>query len=382
MYKILTLNKISSIGTDCLCPDKYTIVNEEASPDGILLRSASMHEMELPESLKAVARAGAGVNNIPLDKCADQGIVVFNTPGANANAVKELVLCSIFLASRKIVQGINWTQSLNGQEGVAKLVEKGKGDFVGPEIKGKKLGVIGLGAIGTLVANDAVHLGMEVYAYNRTLNANVGLKLNPQIHLTDIETIVKTCDYISLHIALTPETKHMFNADTFNKVKKGVRILNFSRNELVDNEALKKALEDNTVSSYVIDFPTEDVLGVDNIITIPHLGASTPESEDNCAYMAATQIAEYLEKGNIVNSVNYPDCSMAYTGNKRICVLGKGLSVDNITSFVKEAGNTISAMVNASKGEYSYTIIDVSENEVKDMSGLKNIAGVTGYRVI
>lgn len=382
MYKVLTLNKISPIGTNCFSSDKYSIVNEESNPDAIMLRSFNMHETELSQNLLAVARAGAGVNNVPVEKCAEKGIVAFNTPGANANAVKELVLCGLLLASRKVVQGINWAQSLKGQGDVAKLVEKGKGDFVGPEITGKKLGIVGLGAIGILAANAACDLGMEVYGYNPRLTAEKAIKLNPKVQITsDLDVILKNCDYISLHQPLKAETKYAFNEEAFAKMKDGVRILNFARNELVCNDAIKKAIETGKVASYVIDFPTEDILGIENIIAIPHLGASTPESEDNCAYMAANQLINYIENGNIVNSVNYPDCELAKSGNTRICILGKGFAIDEITSAVA-AGNKITNMIHKSNDTYSYAMIDIAESKVESIDKITDISGVIKVRTL
>lgn len=380
MYKILALNKISSVGTDCLPKDKYEILSEEANPDGILLRSFAMHDMELPDSLLAAARAGAGVNNVPLDKCAEKGIVVFNTPGANANAVKELVIWGLLSASRKVVQGVNWAQSLKGQEGVDKLVEKGKGDFVGPEIMGKTLGIVGLGAIGKLVADAAIALGMKVVGYSPNVNAS---DFKPEVKLVgDIASVVSECDYLTLHLPLNSETKYMFNEEMLNKAKDGLRVLNFARGELVCNEGMKKCLASGKVACYVIDFPNGDVLDTENIITIPHLGASTPESEENCAYMAAMQLKGYLEEGNIVNSVNYPNCSLDYTGKKRICVLSKKACPDALKEAIAGAGLTVADSVSKERGEYAYAIFDVAEGNVSDLSAVEAVANVIKVRVI
>ena len=376
MYKVLTLNKISPIGTDCLNKDKYEILNECDSPDGILLRSFDMHDYELPKSLLAIGRAGAGTNNIPSAKCSEKGIVVFNTPGANANAVKELVICGLLLSSRKVVQGINWANSLKGQTGVAATVEKGKGEFVGPEIMGKKLGVIGLGAIGMLVANAACALGMQVVGYDPHLSEEKAKKLSKDVKVVaDLDEIVTTSDYISLHVPLLDATKYMFNDEMFNKVKKSLKLLNFSRGELVCNDAVKKAIKDGKVSSYVIDFPTEEIIDVDGIIPIPHLGASSPESEENCAYMAAMQLKDYIEFGNIKNSVNFANCELEYTGKKRICVLTKGEALKKLDNVL------VSKFANSQKGEFGYSIFDIDE-EVVDISAIEAIEGVIKVRVI
>ncbi|MBQ1977174.1 MAG: 3-phosphoglycerate dehydrogenase, partial [Ruminococcus sp.] len=295
MFNILTLNKIAAIGTDRLGAN-YTIGDAVENPDAVLVRSASMHDMEMPESLLAIARAGAGTNNIPVDKCAEEGIVVFNTPGANANAVKELVIAGLFLASRDITGGIDWAKGLKGKGAeVGKLVEKGKSQFVGPEITGKKLGVIGLGAIGILVANAAVALGMDVYGYDPFLSVDAAWKLNKDIvHATTMDEIFKECDYITVHIPLNDKTKHTINADALAIMKDGVRILNYSRDGLVDSQALLAAIKSGKVAKYVTDFATDDILCEENVICMPHLGASTPESEDNCAVMAADEIKDYL----------------------------------------------------------------------------------------
>ncbi|MDR2903667.1 MAG: 3-phosphoglycerate dehydrogenase, partial [Clostridiales bacterium] len=321
MFQILTLNKISASGLSHLPKENFEITDATDTPDGVILRSFSMHDMALPKSLKAVARAGAGVNNIPIDKCSEQGIVVFNTPGANANAVKELVIAGLLLSSRRVVDGINWAQGLAGQTDVAKLVEKGKADFVGPEIMGKKLGVIGLGAIGVLVANACNSLGMEVYGFDPFVSVDSAWSISRGVHkAASLDEIYANCDYITVHVPFNKDTKGMIGAESIAKMKDGVRILNFARGELVDDTAIKAAVDAGKVSFYVTDFPNENLLGIKNIITVPHLGASSPESEENCAAMAAQELKEFLETGTIKNSVNFPNCDVPYTGRKRACI--------------------------------------------------------------
>ena len=373
MFKILTLNKISKTGLSHLPESKYEILSECANPDGILLRSFVMHEMELPKTLLAVGRAGAGVNNIPVDVCSSKGVVVFNTPGANANAVKELVIGGLILSSRKIYDGIVWCQGLNGTQGVAKAVESGKGEFVGPEIMGKKLGIIGLGAIGILTAHAAHALGMEVLGYSRTKKpANEAFR-----QVESIEEIFAECDYISLHASANADTKGMINAESINKMKNGVRIVNMARAELVNNNDIKAAIDSGKVACYVTDFPVDDVLGTKGIITIPHLGASTPESEENCAYMAAVQLKDYLETGSIVNSVNYPNVKLGEISGKRITVLHK--KVDGLLEKLDDVVKA-KAVASSYKGEYGYTVYDVPDALVADL--LKAVDGVLLVRVI
>ena len=384
MYKVLTLNKISKFGLNELPTDLYSVSDNETNPDAILLRSFKMHDMELPDSLMAVARCGAGVNNIPLEKCAEKGIVVFNTPGANANAVKELVLTALLISSRKIIDSYNWTQALT--ENVSANVEKGKSQFQGPEIKGKTLGVVGLGAIGALSANAAASLGMKVIGYDPYLSVKGALHLRTDVKYTkNLDEIFKECDYITVHVPLTDDTKEMFRKENFDKVKKGVRIINLARGELVNNQDMKEAIKNGIVSCYVTDFPNEELLGTENIITLPHLGASTPEAEDNCAVMAAEELREYMEYGNIVNSVNYPNCSLSYTGKKRLSVLHKNEPnvVASITSALGKDGINIDNMVNKSRNEYSCTIVDI-DSDFKDniISALKQVSGVIKLRVI
>ncbi len=376
MYNVLTLNKISKVGLAKLT-DNYNVADEMANPDAILLRSFKMHDMELPDSLKAVARCGAGVNNIPLDKCADKGIVVFNTPGANANAVKELVLTGLLLTSRNITGAYKWAQSLAGEEGIAAKVEKGKSNFAGPEIMGKTLGVVGLGAIGVLVANAAVALGMDVIGYDPYFSIKNALALDSRVKFTsNLDDIYAASDYITVHVPATPETTNMINAESLAKCKDGVRILNFARNELVDADAVKAGLESGKVSYYATDFPNENTVGVEGIITLPHLGASTPEAEDNCAAMAAEEMMEYLEKGNIVNSVNYPAVSAPMVeGCERICVLSKADAMDDVKNAISGA-----CQFNAkTRGNYGYTIADVKS---ADTAKVEAVDGVLGVRVV
>lgn len=361
MYNVLTLNKIAACGIDKL-GSNYSVSDNCENPDGIILRSFSMHEMELPESLKCVARAGAGVNNIPIEKCTEKGIVVFNTPGANANAVKELVILGLLLSSRKVVAGIEWAKTLSGKGAeVAKMVEKGKGSYVGPEIKGKTLGVIGLGAIGAMVANTAVELGMKVVGYDPFLTVDSAWRLSSSVvHATSIDEIYESCDYITLHIPATDATTGMINSETIGKMKQGVRILNFARGTLINDAHMAAALEEGKVACYVTDFPNDAVLSMENVVAIPHLGASTPESEDNCAIMAAKELKEYLENGNIKNSVNFPDCEMPRCG-ERIVVIHKNIPsmLANLSKIVSDKGINITNMLNKSKKENAYTIIDL-----------------------
>jgi D-3-phosphoglycerate dehydrogenase len=380
MYNILTLNKISAIGLENLPGERYSILNECKNPDGILVRSFKMHEFETGPNLLAVARAGAGTNNIPVLPYAEKGVVVFNTPGANANAVKELVVAGLILSSRKIIQGASWVQTQAKEPDLAKIVEKEKTRFAGPEIFGKKLGVIGLGAIGALVANAAYSLGMEVYGFDPFISVDAAWKLSVGVNKTvSIESIFSTCDYVSIHVPLNNETKKLFSDDTFSHIKPGLRLLNFSRGELIENDLLKKATADGRIAVYATDFPNPGLLGDENVIAIPHLGASTPESEENCAAMAAVQIREYIEFGNIINSVNFPDCSRPYTGRRRICALHRNVPnvVASLSRAVAERGVNIDNMTNKSKGDYAYTMLDVDgdlnggvENELQSIDGV------------
>ena len=386
MFNVQTLNKISKTGLSRL-GENYNIADDVQNPDAVLVRSASMHDMEMPESLLAIARAGAGVNNIPLDKCSEKGIVVFNTPGANANAVKELVLTGLLLSSRNVVDGIEWAKTLKGNgDAVGKMVEKGKSQFVGPEIMGKTLGVIGLGAIGILVANAAAALGMDVIGYDPFLSVNNALHISTKVqYVSTLDEVFAASDYITVHVPLTPDTKGVINADNIAKMKDGVRILNFSRADLAVSTDVLKALADKKVSAYVTDFATDDILGEDGVIAIPHLGASTPESEENCARMAADEIKDFLENGNIKNSVTLPNVSMARSGAARVCVIHKNIPnmISSVCAKISESGNNIEAMANQSKKDYSYMILDVA-NDVTDatVDAIKAIDGVIRVRVI
>ena len=386
MYNIQTLNKIAACGTDLLDKSKYAISDDAANPDAILVRSAAMHDMELGSNLLAIARAGAGTNNIPIDKCSERGIVVFNTPGANANAVKELVICGLLLASRKIVPSTSWIETLKGKgDEVSKLVEKGKSQFVGPEIMGKKLGVIGLGAIGILVANAAASLGMEVYGADPFLSVNNALMLSRSVHyVKSNDEIFDKCDYITLHVPATPDTKGMINAETISKMKKNVRLLNFARGDLVDDKAVLDALASGGMACYVTDFATDALIGAENVIAFPHLGASTPESEDNCAVMACQEVADYIENGNIKNSVNLPNMEMAITGSAKICVIHKNVEgvINNITSPVSALGLNIENMQSKSKKDYAYTCLDVSGNPAGIEEKIKVVPHVISVRVV
>ena len=386
MFNVLTLNKISPAGLNRL-GDSYTCGGTVEQPDAVLVRSASMHEMELPQNLLAIARAGAGVNNIPVDKCSEKGIVVFNTPGANANAVKELVLCGLLLSSRKVAAAIDWAKGLKGKgDEVGKLVEKGKSSFVGPEIQGKTLGVIGLGAIGVLVANAAIGLGMDVYGYDPYISVDGAWGLSSSVnHALSLDEIYAHCDYITIHVPLNNDTKNMINTESIAKMKDGVRVLNYSRGGLVNNADIMEALKSGKVASYVTDFPSDDVLCVENITAIPHLGASTPESEDNCARMAADQLKDYLENGNILNSVNLPSVTMPRTGDARICVIHKNVPnmISLIAAALSENGMNIENMQSKSKKDYAYTILDVTgQVSAGAADAISAIDGVIRVRVI
>jgi len=387
MKNIQTLNKIAKIGLDEF-GGNYSCGDEVANPCGIILRSASMHDMEIPQSVLAVARAGAGVNNIPIDKCSDTGIVVFNTPGANANAVKELCIAGLLLSSRKIAPAIEWAKTLDGKgDEVPKLVEKGKSDFAGPEIQGKTIGIIGLGAIGRLVANVARNLHMNVIGYDPYISVDAAWELSRSVKkATDLKTVLEQCDYISLHMPLTPETKGMFNSEAFSQMKKGVRLLNFSRGELVDNADLKAAIDGGIIDCYVTDFPTEDMLNCEKIIAIPHLGASTPESEDNCAVMAVQELKDFIENGNIKNSVNFPDCDLGKVIGTRVTVIHKNAPglLTQISDKFASKGVNIENMMNKSKKDYAYTVLDIIDGNVGDdiVKELESIDGIVRVRVI
>ncbi len=380
MYTIFTLNKISDVGLANL-DATYTVQDTMEGADAVLVRSAKMHEMVLPSSVKAIARAGAGVNNIPIDTYAEAGVVVFNTPGANANAVKELVIAGLLMSSRKIVQGVTWAKTLT--EDVAKQVEGGKGAYIGPELFGKKLGVVGLGAIGVMVANAAQSLGMQVIGYDPYISVDAAWGLSSHIqHARSLEEVLGEADYVTIHVPLLPATKHMFNEQLFQKVKPGVRLLNFSRDTLVDNVALKAAIEKGIVANYVTDFPVEEVQGNEAILCIPHLGASTPESEDNCAMMAVQQVKHYLEQGNIVNAVNFPQCEMAWNTQYRLAIIHQNIPavIGKITSAIADAGINISDMINKSKNKIAYTLIDlnvpISEKVLDEMRQMDDITSI------
>ncbi len=388
MFKIQTLNKISPKGLELFPREDYEIASEIGHPDAIILRSFKMHDMELPTSLRAIARAGAGTNNIPIDKCSKRGIVVFNTPGANANAVKELVIAGLLLASRDIIDGVVWAQSLK-QEGekVAALVEKGKSQFAGCEIRGKKLGVVGLGAIGAMVANDALSLGMEVVGYDPYLSVEAAWELSSDVQkASGLETLLGEVDYLTIHVPLLESTKEMFNAEKFAMMKDGIKIMNFARGGLVNNDDLIDALKSGKVSSYVTDFPESKLLGVKGVIPIPHLGASTVESEDNCAIMATKQVKDFLETGNIKNSVNFPNCELPMiSGEKRIIIANKNIPnmIGKITSLLADNGINITDMLNKSKGDIAYNIIDVEGEISKEkIEKLHGIDGIIMVKVI
>ncbi len=386
MYRIKTYNKISKIGLTVF-DDKYTVGDEVENADGAIVRSAALHDVEFPDTLKAIARAGAGTNNIPIDRCSENGIVVFNTPGANANAVKELVIAGLLISSRRVIPAIEWAKTLKGQgDEVGKLVEKGKSAFTGPELKGKKLGVIGLGAIGVLVANGANHLGRTVYGYDPYLSVNSAWNLTHNaVHIYDIKELFEQCDYITIHVPLLDSTKNLINKDSLAKMKDGVRILNFARGGLVNSADIKAALESGKVATYVTDFPSDDLLCVDGVIAIPHLGASTPESEDNCAEMAAKELIDYIENGNIVNSVNFPEIRMPRSAEHRVCVIHKNIPnvLTRITAIFSENNVNIENMLNKSRGDLAYTMLDVSKaDEDKVISTIMAIDGVVKVRLI
>ena len=386
MFNYACLNPIAGVGLD-LFSDNYQKVEEIANADAALVRSAAMHDMELGDKVLAVARAGAGVNNIPLDKCAEKGIVVFNTPGANANGVKELVFAGMLYASRDIVGGIDWCLENQNDENIAKTAEKQKKNFAGTEISGKKLGVIGLGAIGVLVANAAIHMGMEVYGYDPYISVNAAWSLNRQIkHVTDVNDIYRECDFITIHVPLLDSTKKMVNADAIALMKPTAIVLNFARDLLVDEEAMVDALAAGKIRKYVSDFPNTTTVGAKGCIVTPHLGASTEESEDNCAIMAVREIRDYLENGNIVHSVNYPDNNMgACTTAGRIGILHKNVAgmIGQYTTVLGEAGINVADLSDKGKGEYAYAIIDVDSPATEEVvEKLTAIDGVIRVRVI
>lgn len=386
MYQYHCLNAISNAGLEVF-DENYTKVEAMDDADAVLVRSAAMHDMEFGKNLKVIARAGAGVNNIPLTKCADHGIVVFNTPGANANAVKELVIAGMFLASRDIIGGANWVQSERMNEDIAKLTEKEKKRFAGHELYGKKLGVIGLGAIGVQVANTAIHLGMDVYGYDPYISVKAAWSLSKHInHIKNVEDIYKQCDFITIHVPLLDSTKKMIDKKAIDMMKDGVVVMNFARDLLVDEKDMIEALADRKVKHYVTDFPNTTVAGVKNAIVTPHLGASTEEAEDNCAAMAATEIRNFLENGNIVNSVNFPNCDMGLAGEfPRLSICHKNIKnmLNQFTDIFTDEDINIEHMTNASRGDYAYSMFDLSavpsESAIEKLS---TIEGVLRVRVI
>ena len=378
------MNKIAKVGTDVLSPTRYDIGEDIENEDAIMVRSAALHETPFSPNLRAIARCGAGVNNIPVEKCTEQGIVVFNTPGANANAVKELAIAALILASRDVIGGVKWVETLVGQENVAKQVEKGKAAFVGHELAGKTLGVIGLGAIGGMVANAAISLGMSVMGYDPYITAKAAWSLAPSVkQAADYAEIFKTCDYITLHVPATPQTKNMICEETLAQMKEGVRILNLARADLVNVTDLKKALKEKKVATYVTDFPTDETAGVEGIIAIPHLGASTIESEDHCAIMAAQQLDEFLTCGNIRNSVNFPSVGLPHSEKPRVCIMNKNVPnmLTQITSAFSAQNINIENLANGSKGEIAYTIVETNVPIGADiLQKLTEIDGIFGVR--
>ena len=384
MYHIKTFNKISPVGLNKFDPECYVVGDDEQNEDGILVRSAKLHDYAFPENLLAIARAGVGVNNIPLDRCSETGIAVFNTPGANANAVKELVLCAMLMGSRDIVGGIEWVRSqVAAGVDVTTVVEKGKSAFVGPEIYKKTLGVIGLGAIGSLVANVALSLGMDVYGYDPFLSVDAALRLDRHIHVVkDINELYKRADYITIHIHFTDKTKGMIDAKAIGAMKRGVRFINLARGEIVDDEAMLAALDTGKVAAYLTDFPNNRIVQAPHVIAMPHLGASTPESEQNCAAMVVEELRDYLENGNIRNSVNLPAVSMERSGVMRMCVIHKNIPamLASITTLLSKDGVNVENLSNKSKGDYAYTMVDlgtrVDESVIEDVRKLANVIRV------
>lgn len=386
MFKYNCLNPIAKVGLDRFTDD-YQVTENINEADGVLVRSASMHEMDLPESLLAIARAGAGVNNIPLDKCAEKGIVVFNTPGANANGVKELTIAGLLLASRDVIGGVNWVSSAKDDENIAKTAEKEKKKFAGTEIQDKKLGIIGLGAIGVKVANVAKNLGMEVWGYDPYVSVDAAWNLSRDVkHVLNVDDIYANCDYITIHVPLLDSTKGFISEDAISKMKDGVIILNFARDLLVDEAAVLKAIKAGKVRKYVSDFPNATTAGQEGCIVIPHLGASTEESEDNCAKMAVKELKEYLENGNVINSVNYPTVDMGpCTDNARVAVLSKNIpgTINKFSAVFADCNINISDFTNKSKGEYAYTLMDVEAKVTDELIGkLKEVDGVIRVRVV
>ena len=388
MYRIKTLNKISSVGLDRLDKNRFQVGTDVENEDGILVRSAKMHDYEFPAELRAIARAGAGTNNIPIDRCSENGIVVFNTPGANANAVKELVIAAMLVASRDIMGGAKWVQeqAADPEVDLPAAVEKGKSAFVGPELNHKVLGVIGLGAIGAQVANAALSLGMDVYGYDPFLSVSTALRLDRHVNVVKtLDEIYKAADYITIHVPFNPSTKDTINAEAIAKMKGSVRILNLARGGLVNNDDMIAALESGRVARYVTDFPDAQIAKAKNVIALPHLGASTPESEENCAVMAVNQLEDYLVNGNIVNSVNLPSVSQDWSGISRLCLIHKNMPamLTQIMSSLSEDGINVENMTNKSKKDYAYTMVDVNTRITDEVAAqLRAIPGVIRVRVL
>ncbi|MEI3306608.1 MAG: phosphoglycerate dehydrogenase [Dysosmobacter sp.] len=384
MYRIKTFNKISPMGLNRMEPEHYTYSDNETGEDGILVRSAKLYDYPFPDSLLAIARAGVGVNNIPIDRCSEAGIAVFNTPGANANAVKELVLCAMLMGSRDVDGGIQWVrQQVESGVDVTTVVEKGKSAFVGPELYKKTLGVIGLGAIGSLVANVALDMGMDVYGYDPFLSVDAALRLDRHIHVVkDIKELYKRADYITIHIHYTEKTAHMIDETAISAMKRGVRFINLARGEIVDDDAMLAALDTGRVAAYVTDFPNNRLVGAPHVVAMPHLGASTPESEQNCAIMAVDQLKDYLENGNIRNSVNFPNVYLDRSGVMRMCIIHKNVPamLASITTLLSKDGVNVENLSNKSKGDYAYTMVDlgskVAESVIEDVKHLPNVIRV------
>ena len=385
MPQILKLNEISPVA-DKEFPAGYTFTKEAKNPDGIMLRSFNMHEYPLNDELLAVARAGAGTNNIPIPACTEKGIVVFNTPGANANAVKELVICELLLGGRKITDAIDWVKTLKGTEGIGKAVEKGKSKFVGHEISGKTLGVIGLGAIGVMVANTAVDLGMNVVGYDPYLSVAGALHLDNRVRTADLDPLINSTGFGTVHVPVTPATEKMFNADTFAKMKDGAVLINNSRGELVDTGAVLAAVESGKLERYITDFPSDELIGVPNIICVPHLGASTPEAEDNCAQMAAKELVDYIENGNITHSVNFPDVSAPRSTSSRIAVMHNNVEgvISKVTSAISASGINIANIIDKSKKDKAYMLVDldakISDKTVKEIESFDFVIRVRVFQ--
>ena len=388
MYRIKTLNKISTSGLDHLDKSRFQVGNEVENEDGILVRSAPMHDYQFPTALRAIARAGAGTNNIPIDRCSENGIVVFNTPGANANAVKELVIAAMLIASRDVLGGAEWVQEQANTANVdlAAVVEKGKSAFAGPELFRKTLGVIGLGAIGALVCNVALELGMDVYGYDPYLSVDAALRLDRHVHVVkDVNELYKVSDYVTIHIPYTNSTKDFINAEAISKMKGEVRILNLARGGLVNDDDMIEALESGRVARYVTDFPDEKIARVPHVIALPHLGASTPESEENCAVMAVRQLQDYLVNGNITNSVNLPNVSQDWSGTARLCLIHKNVPamLTKIMSILSDDGINVENMTNKSKKDYAYTLVDVNTRITDQVADeLRAIDGIIRVRVL